>query len=662
MSVLRRLITAIEAKVDQSGFAKADKHIDGLARGFEKVGRTADRLTGRIQGAIAAFAGFTAFKGLVDTNVEAQKLAAQLKAVTGSAKAGADAFAFIQEFAKTTPFELNNVTTAFVKLKAAGIEPTAKTMKAVGDLAAANSTTIAQAASAITKANKGLVEEAGSQLNIAGKVSKNAVDFTVQGVEHKVKRSGQNIADFLIGVGETKFAGAMADQMETVGGKLSNLSDATTAFKVRVGESGLNGAITRLVDKLIEWTNASDGLAVKLGEGLGAAVDKLAASMEFLAKHSAEAQAAVAGIAAAFAGAKIAGFISSIGSALASLSGLNVGVFLVEILEWLKTIQFLGAGASALIGAVVIAFAGLATGIAEGIGLERIMELVTSIASFVTDVIGGIVSAVQRIGSAIFTAIFEPARAVGQVIGEILGVFIGPLSAAIEWVGDMFGWLLEVVGDIGVFIADLAGGALMVVAKVIRVIFQLIKKGFDGIVWVLEELGIIDMIKAAWDLLKQVIDWFKDALQKVGDWFRDMFAMLFNPILEIISDSINRLKKIIRALPAGMLGDDISEWAAKDSDFSIKTSDQIRQERERAEAFQGFVSGMAGSGPTGPAFDVDAIAAGFQGKSMSQVINAGGITINVTAADNSPAEIANATKDGTNEALSHFAADIVGVQ
>ena len=65
-----------------------------------------------------------------------EDLQAALSSVTGSAEAGADAFEFISDFATRTQFSVEDLTTTFIQLRAAGIEPTERLLTLFTDVAA----------------------------------------------------------------------------------------------------------------------------------------------------------------------------------------------------------------------------------------------------------------------------------------------------------------------------------------------------------------------------------------------------------------------------------------------------------------------------------------------------------------------------------------------
>jgi len=97
------------------------------------------RLGTVLKGAAAGLAAFGAVKVgqfIINTTQEFENLNTTLASVTGSTEKGAEAFGFISEFATKTQFGVDDLTKTFIKLKAAGIEPTEELLTTFTDTAA----------------------------------------------------------------------------------------------------------------------------------------------------------------------------------------------------------------------------------------------------------------------------------------------------------------------------------------------------------------------------------------------------------------------------------------------------------------------------------------------------------------------------------------------
>ena len=77
-----------------------------------------------------------ALGSIIQTTARFEDLRTSLASVTGSAQAGADAFSFISDFAARTQFSVEELSTAFIQLRSAGIEPTEDLLTLFTDTAA----------------------------------------------------------------------------------------------------------------------------------------------------------------------------------------------------------------------------------------------------------------------------------------------------------------------------------------------------------------------------------------------------------------------------------------------------------------------------------------------------------------------------------------------
>ncbi|UNP90539.1 tape measure protein [Aeromonas encheleia] len=96
-------------------------------------------LTGRLVAMAGTWFGIQTLTSqlvaMFQTGDQAERLDVQLKAVMGSIAGGAEASAWIQDFAKNTPLQLDEVTQVFVRLKAFGIDPMNGAMQGIVDQA-----------------------------------------------------------------------------------------------------------------------------------------------------------------------------------------------------------------------------------------------------------------------------------------------------------------------------------------------------------------------------------------------------------------------------------------------------------------------------------------------------------------------------------------------
>jgi len=244
-------------------------HMTGDARGLNAAMKSARKSTDgmkkstssltKAMGALAGVFGVGMIaKGIFDVNRESQKLMASLKTLTGSTENAAVAFRFIEEVAKRLPESVADVGTAFKKMTALGLEPSSAALISYGNTAAAMGKSLDQMIEAVADAATGEFERL-KEFGIKAKSQGDDITFTFQGVATTIKKNAADISTYLQSIGEVQFAGAAADQMDTIDGALSNMGDSFAGVARAIGEAGLN-------DLIIDMAKFAGNLAAKIRE------------------------------------------------------------------------------------------------------------------------------------------------------------------------------------------------------------------------------------------------------------------------------------------------------------------------------------------------------------------------------------------------------------
>ena len=245
------------------------KVINETAKTFNGVLKQAAGLAGAYLG----LRGLTStFKSIVGVNAEFERLSGSLKTVTGSAKAAKEAFTLIEDFATSTPFQLDEIVDSFIRLKAMGLEPSMEALTSYGNTASAFGKNILEFVSAVTSATVGEFERLKT-FGIKAKVEGETVKFIFQGVTTEVAKNATEIERYLRSIGNINFGGAMAEQMNTMGGTMSNIEDAMAKVARTIGESGLNDAIKGVLEQFNTLISGSNSAAKSIGGALATAVN-----------------------------------------------------------------------------------------------------------------------------------------------------------------------------------------------------------------------------------------------------------------------------------------------------------------------------------------------------------------------------------------------------
>lgn len=243
--VLRDMFVRIGVKTDAAQFSQVKKSIDGVKAGLVDMAKGAAILGG----------GFWLLKRtIIDTVVEFERYAAILQVTEGSAEAAKKSLEWVQDFAKRTPYEVGEVTAAFVKLRAYGMDPTSGLLMTLGDTAAAMGKELIQAVDAIANAVTGENERL-KQFGINARQEGDTIvyEYTQNGktmTASAKKSSREMIQTVLSGIMNQKFTGAMEIQSKTMGGMISNMSYAWTQLVKEIGEGGINDEIKKGVKML----------------------------------------------------------------------------------------------------------------------------------------------------------------------------------------------------------------------------------------------------------------------------------------------------------------------------------------------------------------------------------------------------------------------------
>jgi len=275
MAVNRLAILGI--KVDPtkaiSGARRANAAIAG-------VGRAAANVKNRIfslQGALVALGGGLVARSFFQTASSMENLKIQLKTVTGSANDADKAFVRLTDFTTRTPYEIDQVVSAFTKLKAFGLDPSEEAMTAFGNTAAAMGKDLNQMIEAVADAATGEFERL-REFGIKSKQQGDEVSFTFQGVTTTVKKNSEAIQGYLMDIGNNQFGGAMSDQMDTMSGAISNLKGDFTLFQDEMMNNGpfdiLKGLLNSVSESLFGTEGSLSSNAAAAGKSLAEFVQR----------------------------------------------------------------------------------------------------------------------------------------------------------------------------------------------------------------------------------------------------------------------------------------------------------------------------------------------------------------------------------------------------
>jgi len=231
--------------------AQVESQFKKMSDNVTQQGKGMDSVMSKIGTAMVAYFSINTLTNLgrqiISVRSEFEKYQAVLTTSYGSALKATNAMGMLTEFAAKTPFQLSELTNAFVKLKNQGFEPTREQLKLLGDLASSTGKGIGQLAEAVLDAQVGEFERL-KEFGIKAKVVGDKITFTFKEQSTTVDKSATSIRNYITSLGGMEgVAGSMASISETLGGKISNLGDAWDKLLNTLGKKGF-------------WKNAVSGL------------------------------------------------------------------------------------------------------------------------------------------------------------------------------------------------------------------------------------------------------------------------------------------------------------------------------------------------------------------------------------------------------------------
>jgi lambda family phage tail tape measure protein len=287
MSDIARLGVVIDPSGAQSGAEAVNRALHSMKAEASRVMNDLDRLgsnlqksfdiTGvifNIQNAFAALGAGMVFRDLVNMNSEFERMKAALETVEGSQAKAAVKWAELLKIAEKTPYTLDQSVNAYLRLKAMGLDPSERAIMSYGNTASAMGRNLMDFVNAVSQATN-MEFMPLRTFGIRAIQETDHIKMIFGGVTTEIGKDAKSIQDYLLKIGETQFAGGMLRQMDTLGGKLSNLEDVVDRVKGTIGEAGFTDAVSKATEGFIGFFEnlLESGTIDKIGQQLGKFVE-----------------------------------------------------------------------------------------------------------------------------------------------------------------------------------------------------------------------------------------------------------------------------------------------------------------------------------------------------------------------------------------------------
>lgn len=293
---------------NQSGLHKLTPAFRGARSEVSSLNDALSTTLGRLKtvGYAVAGAGGIGFlfkRTFVDILDKADRLQISLESIEGSKPAANLAGTFIEDFARKTPFGMDDVSQGWANLRLAGMAPekTKSALSAIANSVAragGNSDEFARVAMAVSQmqmagrvGGNDVLQMLNARIPIWGLLQRAALrtgrgEVSVADLKKASETGGlgpQAIADLLDQM-EIEGRGSFERMSKTAGGMFQSLSDRWEGFVRRVGRTGAFDKLLKQLDRFLKWLDKleTDGTlqrwAEKFGQKLSAAFDWLAAN------------------------------------------------------------------------------------------------------------------------------------------------------------------------------------------------------------------------------------------------------------------------------------------------------------------------------------------------------------------------------------------------
>lgn len=250
-TVNSKLAVIIEAQAApfMSALNKAENRLDKFER----------KVTGLGAGLLAGFGLMEIGQQMIQVTSQFQKFEAVLTNTLGSQSAAQAALKNIKDFAATTPFEVGEITAAYVRWANQGLNPTIDRMQKLGDIASALGAEFEQTAEAFKDLAVGQTKRL-EEIGISATQSNGKIQLSFKGVNLEIEKNAEGVQKALDVYSQLNGVLGTSDAVsKTLGGRISNLKDSWDQFMLVLGTS-TSGPVYGIIQSLTTLLNAMSNL------------------------------------------------------------------------------------------------------------------------------------------------------------------------------------------------------------------------------------------------------------------------------------------------------------------------------------------------------------------------------------------------------------------
>ena len=245
MAVSKKATFELEGKTKgKEAWSSFQTNVVSIQAGLQLAGKAAEFFTEAID---LATQGVTAF---VRTGSQFEQYTVQFETLLGNIDEAKTRMKELFDFATSTPFELDVVVQTAKTMEAFGIF-TERNLRAAGDAAAAFGVQMEDAALAIAGGITGEME----RLKRFGITSAEVIEQLGHKIDRTTRAGMEEVGIAIVELFEEKAGGGMAKLADTLEGKINNLKDAWTRFKLEVSDASVFETVDRIVGVMLNTVN-----------------------------------------------------------------------------------------------------------------------------------------------------------------------------------------------------------------------------------------------------------------------------------------------------------------------------------------------------------------------------------------------------------------------
>jgi len=256
-SILAKMAVQITANAAQfnTTLAQTNKRLDSFSHSVSSLGKTL----------IAGFGIYEIGRGIIDVTSQFQKFEAVLTNTLGDSSRAQKALRDIEAFAQNTPFQVDEVTAAYVRWANQGLDPTISRMGKLGDIASSLGAGFEQTAEAFKDLMVGQTKRI-EEIGISAQQSNGKIQLSFKGVNIEIEKNAEGVQKALDVYSQLNGVLGTSDAVsKTLGGRISNLKDSWDQLLKTIGEgnSGILYDTVNIMTRLVQGLNFA-GLQVRL--------------------------------------------------------------------------------------------------------------------------------------------------------------------------------------------------------------------------------------------------------------------------------------------------------------------------------------------------------------------------------------------------------------